>query len=194
MSSPGPLSYQETLRTIGGALDAAGSTMAVLMLSALGLRLSADVAAVRDDWSLAALAEESRRQRALRREAGSDRGTPWAQRLGWQLRLVGAALDLVGSSPYTVVARPEEIFVFNAHGYRRSFRHTALERRAALAPDFRGQPTTCPVCDEAEALVPLVHHLSDEDLLGGASAGSPSQPTHRCRLCGTNVRLKPLST
>ena len=189
MNTPTALSYQETLRTVGGVLDAAGCTLAVIALTPVGLRLSADVAGVREDWSLAALAEESQRQRELRREGEPGSATPWARRLGWQLRLVGAALDLVGPGPYSIMARPEEVFVFNTQGFRRSFRHTALERRAALAPDFRGQPTTCPVCDEPEALVALVHHLPDEDLLGAAAGIPPPQPTHRCRLCGTNVRL-----
>jgi hypothetical protein len=189
MQTPTALSYQETLRTIGSVLDAAGCTIAVLSLSPAGLRVSADVASVREDWSLAALAEESRRQREQRRENEPGSRTPWAKRLGWQLRLVGAALDLVGPGPYSIMARPEEIFVFNTQGFRRSFRHSALERRAALAPDFRGQPTTCPVCDEPEALVALVHHLSDDDVLSASAGTTGQQPTHRCRLCGTNVRL-----
>ncbi|HZR99464.1 MAG TPA: hypothetical protein VFE37_12200 [Chloroflexota bacterium] len=189
MQRPTALSHQETLRTIGAVLDAAGCTSAVLVLTSAGLRVHADVATVREDWSLAALAAEARRQRELRREDAPGSSVPWAKRLGWQLRLVGAALDLVGPGPYTVMARPEEVFVFNARGFRRSFRHTALERRAALAPDFRGQPTTCPVCDEPEALVPLLHHLSDDEVLSGAADASPAQPSHRCRLCGANVRL-----
>jgi hypothetical protein len=189
MNTPTALSYQESLRTIGGVLDAAGCTLAVIALSSEGVRLSADVARVREDWSVAALAEESQRQRELRSESEPGGGTAWAKRLGWQLRLVGAALDLVGPGPYSIMARPEEVFVFNTQGFRRSFRHTALERRAALAPDFRGQPTTCPVCDEPEALVALVYHLDDEEVLGAAAGAPAQQPTHRCRLCGTNVRL-----
>jgi hypothetical protein len=189
MQTPTPLSCQETLRTIGGVLDGAGCTIAVLALSPTGLRVSADVPSVREEWSLAALADESQRQREQRCESEPGSGTPWAKRLGWQLRLVGAALDLVGPGPYSIMARPEEVFVFNTQGFRRGFRHTALERRAALAPDFRGQPTTCPVCDEAEALVPLVHHLSDEDVLSAVRGAADSQPTHHCRVCGTNVRL-----
>ncbi|HLH27244.1 MAG TPA: hypothetical protein VK066_32390 [Chloroflexota bacterium] len=189
MQAPKGLSYQETLRTIGGVLDDAGCTIAVLSLSPTGVRVNADVATVREDWSLAMLAEQSERQREQRRGGAANSGVPWAKRLGWQLRLVGAALDLVGPGQYTIMARPEEIFVFNPQGFHRSFRHTALERRAALAPDFRGQPSSCPVCDEPEALMPLIHHLPDEDVLSGAAAARGQQPTHRCRLCGANVRL-----
>jgi hypothetical protein len=190
MSAAGQLSYQEMLRTLGGVLDTHGSAVAVIHLSPTSARVSADVAAVREEWNPEALAAESERQRRLR--VGSDpAGTvPWARRLGWQLRLVGAALDIVGPGPYTVMARPEEVYVFNQQGYRRGFRHTALERRAALSSELRGQPTTCPVCDEPEALVALMHDLSDEDVLGGAAAAAgTAQPTHRCRLCGNNVRL-----
>jgi hypothetical protein len=46
MQSPTALSYQETLRTIGGVLDAAGGTIAVLALSPAGLRVNANVATV----------------------------------------------------------------------------------------------------------------------------------------------------
>ena len=186
---PARPSYQEMLRTLGGVLDTCGSTVAVIHLSPSGARVSADLASVQEDWSIDALAVESERQQQ-NRTARDAAATPWARRLGWQLRLVGAALDLVGPGPYTIMARPEEVFVFNTQGYRRGFRHTALERRAALAPEFRGQPTTCPVCEEPEALVPLVHNLSDEDVLGGSAAASGlSQPTHRCRHCGNSVRL-----
>src|SRR5690349_6072196 len=110
MKTPAPLSYQETLRTIGGVLDAADCTIAVLALTPVGVRVSADVPSVREDWSLAALAEESERQREQRRPDEAGGATPWAKRLGWQLRLVGAALDLVGPGPYSVMARPEEVF------------------------------------------------------------------------------------
>jgi hypothetical protein len=189
MMTPRRLSCQEALRTLGGVLDTCGSTIAVIHLDAMGARVSADLATVREVWSAEALAAESERQQRSRTD-GDPAATPWARRLGWQLRLVGAALDVVGPGPYTIMARPEEVFVFNTQGYRRGFRHTALERRAALAPEFRGQPTTCPVCEEPEALVPLAHDLSDEDVLGGSTAASgPSQPTHRCRLCGNSVRL-----
>jgi hypothetical protein len=188
MTTPARLSCQEILRTLGGVLDSCGSTVAVIEIAPSGARVAADLASVSEDWSLEALVQESERQR--RHRASPDAAlTPWARRIGWQLRLVGAALDLVGPGPYTIMARPEEVFVFNKQGYRRGFRHTALERRAALAPEFRGQPTTCPVCDEPEALVPLVHNLSDEDLLDGTPAATSSQSTHRCRLCGNSVRL-----
>jgi hypothetical protein len=141
-------------------------------------------------WSPEALVAEARRQQELRKGDDLASATPWARRLGWQLRLVGAALDVVGPGPYTIVARPEEVYVFNAQGYRRSFRHTTLERQAAVAPEFRGQPTMCPVCEEPESLVPLLHDLAGEDLLGASTeAGGPARASHRCRLCGASVRL-----
>jgi hypothetical protein len=189
MTTPSPLSYQEILRTLGGVLDNVGSGVAVIHLNPTGARLTADQATVPEDWGPEALAAEALRQQQQRTDEGAS-ATPWASRLAWQLRLVGAALDLVGEGPYTIVARPEEIFVFNARGYHRAFRNTALERRAALAPEFRGQATTCPVCSESESLVPLVHALSDEEVLeADEHSAAPSQPTHRCRLCGASVRL-----
>jgi hypothetical protein len=185
MTTPAPLPYQRMLRIIGGALDAAGSSVAVIHATPTGARVHADAAAVPEEWSAAALDAEAQRQEQQR---GADT-VPWTRRLGWQLRLVGAALDLEGPGPYTLLARPEEIFVFNAHGYQRAFRHTALERRAALAPEYRGQATTCPVCDGTESLVPLVAHLPDEAVLGGRAARGEAVPTHRCRLCGASVHL-----
>jgi hypothetical protein len=177
-----PLPYQQMLRTLGGVLDAAGSSVAVIHATPTGARVHADVAAVPEAWGLEALDAEAQRQ-AQQRGAAT---VPWARRLGWQLRLVGAALDLEGPGPYTLLARPEEIFVFSARGYQRTFRQSALERQAALAPEFRGQATTCPVCDGTESLVPLVHDLPDEVRGGPAPRDAP---THRCRLCGASVYL-----
>ena len=188
MTTPVPLSYQEILRTIGEVLDVAGSTVGVIHLEPGGVRLRADRASVAEDWSMDALVAEAERQRD-RREAGvATTGTPWARLMGWQLRLVGAALDVAGPGPYTIVARPEEILVFNAQGYYRPFRHAALERRAALAPELRSQATTCPVCEGPESLVLLVHHLPDDQVLG-TDAIDRGQSTHRCRHCGASVRL-----
>jgi hypothetical protein len=190
MSLPARLSCQEVLRTLGTVLDMHGSTLAVIHVTATGARVLADVASVREEWSLEALAAESARQQQQRAAGHTAVATPWARRLGWQLRLVGAALDLAGPLPFTIMARPEEVYVFNTHGYRRAFRHTALERRAALAAEFRGQPTTCPICGEPESLVALFHDLPDDALLAGARPGDAlARPTHRCRLCGSAVRL-----
>ena len=188
MTTPASLSYQEILRTIGEVLDVAGSTVRVIHLEPGDVRLSADRANVPEDWSMDALVADTERQRQ-RREAGvAPTDTPWARLMGWQLRLVGAALDVAEPGPYTMVARPEEILVFNAQGYYRPFRHAALERRAALAPELRGQATTCPVREEPESLLPLVHQLPDEQVLG-ADAIDQGQSTHRCRHCGASVRL-----
>ena len=189
MSTAAPFPYQDILRALGGALDVSGCTVAVIHLTASGARVNADRETVPEAWSRDALAAETARQRQLR-SSGHAANAPSARLLGWQLPLVGAALDLVGAGPYTIMARPEEIFVFNARGYHRSFRHTALEHRAARAPEFRGHATSCPVCDEAESLVPLMHSLADEAGLGlPLRMGGTDQPTHRCRLCGAGVRL-----
>ncbi|HZU07985.1 MAG TPA: hypothetical protein VFB73_18640 [Chloroflexota bacterium] len=184
MSPAAPLSYREMLRTLGGVLDAAGSALAVIHLTPRGARLYAEREGLPVRWSMAALAEAARQQCQQRATASAATAAPWARRLGWKLRLVGGMLDLDRPGACTLVVRPEEILVFNARGYRRTFAHAALERAAALAPAFRGQPTTCPVCDEPESLVQLLP-AEGEEL--PASAG----PTHRCQRCGAGVRLAP---
>jgi hypothetical protein len=187
---PASLSNQEILRTLGTLLDDGGCTVAVIHLAPSGARISADQSTIAEDWSLDEVAAETCRQQQQRTDTGQPSTRPWASRLGWQLRLVGAALDLAGPGRYTIIARPEEIFVFDPAGYQRTFRNSALERLAALAPEFRGQPTTCPVCGEAESLVLLVQDGAENGAAPPAVAGrQASQPTHRCRLCSASVRL-----
>jgi hypothetical protein len=183
MGSAAPLSYREMLRTLGGILDAVGSSLAVIRLTPRGARLYADRRGIPVRWSMAALAEAARQQ-YQQRAAGSITIVPWARRLGWKLRLVGGMLDLDRPGACTLVVRPEEILVFNARGYQRTFVHAALERAAALAPAFLGQRTTCPVCDEPESLVQLLPAEGEE-------LSAPAGPTHRCQRCGASVHLAP---
>ena len=88
MSTAAPLPYQDILPTLGGVLDAAGCTVAVIHLTSSGARVNADRETVPEEWSRDALTAETARQRQFR-SSGRPANGLLARLLGWQLRLVG---------------------------------------------------------------------------------------------------------
>ena len=135
-----PLNYQEMLRTIGTLLDMCRCERGILVVSPHGADVSAPGWEYSRDWTMAGLEGVSALQRTWR-------GQPSAYRLPsvghrWRLRVVGAELDAVGATAYTLTVQPEAIQVQSHGTYNRTFDPSVLERRIRLAQHLRGQLST----------------------------------------------------
>jgi hypothetical protein len=149
---PGPLTYQEMLRTLGTLLDRAGAKTATIFLSAEGAQVSAPGWPWARAWDLEALQAQTAAQRGRRLNRRARR-IPRSGRTSKRLRVVGAALDLENRGPYTVTLAPDVIQVESRGGPKRTFESRPLARRLRLAPHLRGQlPTAAP----PQALAPSI--------------------------------------
>jgi hypothetical protein len=141
---PGPLTYQEILRTLGTLLDHAGAKTATILLAAEGAQVSAPGWPWPRAWDLEALQAQTAAQRSLRLNPRARR-IPRPGRTSKRLRVVGAALDLENSGPYTITLAPDVIQIESRNGQQRTFESRPLARRPRLAPHLRGQlPTAAP--------------------------------------------------
>jgi hypothetical protein len=138
------------LRTIGTLLDMCRCERGILVISRQGAEVSAAGWEYSRDWTMAGLEGVSALQKTWR-------GQPSAYRLPsvghrWRLRVVGAELDAVGDTAYTLTVQPETIHVQSHGTYNRTFDTTVLERRIRLAQHLRGQlsaPQTAPAALES---------------------------------------------
>jgi hypothetical protein len=125
------------LRTLGTLLDMCRCERGILVVSPQGAEVSAPGWEYSREWTMAGLEGVSALQRTWR-------GQPSAYRLPsvghrWRLRVVGAELDAVGATAYTLTVQPEAIQVQSHGTYNRMFDTAGLERRIRLAQHLRGQ-------------------------------------------------------
>src|SRR5262249_38529571 len=132
-----PLNYQEMLRTIGTLLDMCRCERGILVVSPHGAEVSAPGWEYSRDWTMAGLEGVSALQKTWRGHPSAYRLPSMGHRL--RLRVVGAELDAVGATAYTLPGQPGVIHVQRHGTYNRKSDTAVLERRIRLAQHLRGQ-------------------------------------------------------
>ena len=123
---------------LGGYFRHAGTTEAVITVSAEGAEVLDAASGERQRWSVAALRTEAAQQRGWRGLLRETFQNPW--HVSQALRLVGSDLDVAGGGPYTATMTATTIAVRGPEGFERIYWWPSIEQRTVMRMALRHDP------------------------------------------------------